>query len=54
MPDIEQSGDDWPRDLRRCTCGTRSLDAEDHANGCSLGLAPPNASAAYPHQWSAP
>ncbi|MDC9006469.1 hypothetical protein [Mycobacterium marinum] len=42
---MDEIGDDWPRDLRRCTCATRSYDPEDHANGCNLGTRPSISSA---------
>jgi hypothetical protein len=32
---------EFPRELARCTCGTRSLDRDDHANTCPLGPTPP-------------
>lgn len=31
----------FPAELRRCTCGTASFAARDHANGCPLGATPP-------------
>jgi len=26
----------WPAELRRCTCGTRSYDHDDHTTTCGL------------------
>jgi hypothetical protein len=40
-PDTEAP---FPAELRRCTCGTRSFNERDHANGCALGLTPPHSS----------
>lgn len=31
----------FPRELARCTCGTRSFERGDHANTCPLGPKPP-------------
>jgi hypothetical protein len=31
----------FPRELARCTCGTRSFERDDHANTCPLGPNPP-------------
>lgn len=35
--DLKPGDPDWPPELRRCTCGIPSYDAQDHANGCPLG-----------------
>lgn len=32
---------EFPRELARCTCGTRSFDRDDHTNSCPLGPMPP-------------
>lgn len=45
--DPDPEPEDWPPELRRCTCGTRSFEAADHAIGCRLATHPPNAS----HGW---
>jgi hypothetical protein len=37
----EPSEPEFPPELARCTCGTRSFDPDDHANTCRLGSTPP-------------
>lgn len=46
---IARQLDEFPPELRRCTCGTPSFNRHDHSSVCPLGPTPPLSS--NPDYW---